>query len=113
MIYSFQFFTWNEVSKGCGIRRFTPTNYIKVPGQSSATRNGKVLEDLVLVGKAVTVEDRPSCFEACEIDDQCQSATFNDETSANPMICALNYGPIERTLPVGLEAGISSAPKNC
>ena len=71
------------------------------------------MEDFVLVGKAITVEDRPSCFEACELDQQCKSATFNDETSENPMICALNYGSIERTVPVGLEVGVSSASKDC
>ena len=68
---------------------------------------------MVLVGKAVLVEDRASCFEACKIDKQCYSSTFNDETAENPMICTLNYGPTERILQLGVPSGFSSAPKNC
>ena len=107
-----QFFTWNEFSKGCGIRKFTPSNYIRVTGQSTATRTGEVLQDFVLVGKAILIEDRGSCLEACHLDDKCLSCSYNDDTSANPNVCVFNYGPKERTLNVP-NAGISSAMKNC
>ena len=113
MFFYSKFFTWNEESKGCGIRRFAPTNYIRVPGQSSATRNGEVLEGLLLVGFALTTEDQKTCLEVCHLDDHCQSCSFNDETSDNPLICVLNYGPTERTISVGPNSGISSASKNC
>ena len=108
-----QFFTFNEQSKACGIRRFTPGNYIKAEGQSTGTRHGDVLSNHVLVGEAIKVEDQLSCLEACKMDEKCQSCTFNDENSANPRICVLNYGPIERTLPLGANSGISSAKKDC
>ena len=108
-----QFFTWNEGSKGCGIRTFTTTNYVKATGQTSATRNGEFLDGLVLVGKALKLRDRETCLKECKADDKCFSCTYNDESSDNPNICVLNYGPIQRKLPLGPDSGISSAAKDC
>ena len=66
-----------------------------------------------MVGNAVTAEDQKTCLEICELDDNCQSCSFNDETSENPLICVLNYGPIERKISIGANSGISSASRNC
>ena len=107
-----KFFTWNEFTNGCGIRKFTPSNYVKAKGQSTASRTGEVLQDFVLVGKAILIEDKASCLEACRLDDKCLSCTYNDDTSENPNICVFNYGPKERTLTVP-DSGISSAMRNC
>ena len=110
-----QFFTWNQKSQGCGIRTFIPSNYIKATGQTSATKNGHFLNGLVLVGKALKLRDRETCLKlkACQADGKCFSSTYNDETSDNPNICVLNYGPIQRKLPLGPDSGVSSAPKDC
>ena len=97
----------------CMIHRFNPSNYIKAKEFDTATRHGEVLKYSYLVGEAVMVEDRQSCLEACKFDEQCQSCTFFDENTDNPMICALNYGPTERKLEFGEDSGISSAPKDC
>ena len=66
-----------------------------------------------MVGNALFTADQEMCWEACDKDEHCQSCTFNDETSDNPNICVLNYGPTERKLPLGPNSGVSSAPKKC
>ena len=99
--------------KECGIHRFNPSNYINATGFDTATRHGKILKNFYLVGEAVLVEDQLSCLEACKLNDQCQSCTFYNENTANPMICVLNYGPTERKKGLGQNSGISSAPKDC
>ena len=112
-IINCKFFTWNEESKACGIRKFTPSNYITVSGQTTASKTGKFLDNTILVGNAFTTDNKNSCLKVCEVDDQCLSCTYNDETSDNPNICVLNYGPTERKLSLGPNSGISSASKNC
>lgn len=38
LFYSFQFFTWSEMTNGCGVRRFSPSNMIKATGLRTGTK---------------------------------------------------------------------------
>ena len=113
----FQFFTWNDGTKGCGIREYPFSGVIKALGQKTApktaTSSEDVLDDKVFVGNALFTADHESCWDACNNDEKCQSCTFNDETSSNPNVCVLNYGHTERKLELGPNSGVSSAPKKC
>ena len=58
--------------------------------------------------------DQNECLFHCQNDEKCQSCTFNDYNSENPMICVLNYGPTERIFEIPFKnSGISTAAKNC
>ena len=71
------------------------------------------MEGLVLVGKALKLRDRDTCLQVCKADEKCYSCTYNDNTTDNPNVCVLNYGPTQRKLPVGAGSGISSASRDC
>ena len=115
-----KFFTWNKNSKGCGIRTYFPSTYIKVNGQQSAAKNGSpygfytVLDDATLVGRAQYAPNRGACLEACKADPQCYSCTYNEQSSDNPKVCTLNYGPTVRKLQVqGTMTFFASASRFC
>ena len=114
-----KFFTWNKDTKGCGIRTYFPSTYVKVNGQQTAAKNGNpngffnVLDDSVFVGRALFSPNRVSCLEACKSDPQCFSCTYNEEFSDNSRVCTLNYGPTVRKLTLPYNAKFASASRFC
>ena len=98
----------------CGIRKYQPSNLIKVKDQYTSTREYSIngfISDAVFVGKANFAADQEECLRQCQADPQCNSCTFSDETTDNPMICTFNYGDIERILELPSNSGIVSSTK--
>ena len=97
---------------GCGIRKYQPSNLIKVKDQYSSTREyANIISDAVFVGKALFAADKEECLRQCQDDPKCNSCTFSDETTENPMICTFNYGDIERILELPPNSGVVSSTK--
>ena len=110
-----QFFTWNQQTGGCGIRTWTPGNYVIAFGQRFGTKTIVVdAENTVPVGKAFPRSTAEACKSACLQDFQCKSWTWSSNAAQfNKEICALNYGNPSEALNVGNNSGIISGVKNC
>ena len=109
-----QFFTWNEQTQGCGLRFFTPTNFVIASGQRFGTKTIIVnAPNTVPVGSAFSTTSPAKCKESCFKDQRCKSWTFNGSKSANPNVCALNFGQPVRALRIGVNTGVISGLRQC
>jgi len=106
-----EFFTWNSVTQGCGLRSYKPNALIKVPNLRTGTRDGGILSTLnrVYVGDAFTTSSKVQCKRFCEQDNsQCQSVTFSTYSGQNSKNCVLNYGPVIRVIDLPPNSGVAS-----
>jgi len=109
-----QFFTYNEASKGCGLRNFVPGGRSFSLGNISGLKNESPtawsqISNSVYVGKSLTVNTAEECRIVCLADDDCNAMIFNALLNQ----CSLNYGegPF-REIPLGPnDFGISSCQK--
>ena len=111
-LLSFQFFTWNQNSKNCGLRCYKPNVLINVPGsgQRTGTRNGGINPNLDSIYVADSFKiSKDNCKRNCEIDPKCVSVTYTEHSQYFWMgKCVKNYGPTIRVLPLPANSGVSS-----
>ena len=112
-ITTFQFFTYNDKTKRCGLRDYQPGALIKAPTQRTGSKAAGIIADpnKVFVGKAIEHSNRYKCLQACSNEPRCNSVTFNGPNSANPNICVLNFAKIVRKLPLPDDSDIASSFK--
>merc|ERR1712029_226688 len=108
---SCQFFTYNEASRGCGLRNFIPGGRSFALGNISGLKNESPIawsqiSNSVYVGKSLSVDTAEYCKIVCLADNNCNTMIFNELLSQ----CSLNYGKAPfREIPLNPnQFGISS-----
>merc|ERR1712215_18347 len=95
-----EFFTYNTLSKTCGIRNYRPGGQIDIQDTKIGTSHGILTgcTNKVLVGKTVRIRggNTGDCDCSCQIDRRCKSWTWRRTDE----LCIHNYGDTRRQLKV-------------
>jgi len=116
---SCKFFTWNSLTRNCGIRDYSPNGMVNADSAgivgAKALNFSMILTGVTYVGKALGINNGNSldCQFSCQQNDDCQSWTWNAAGGFNSEVCVNNYGRTDRKLPVPASSKIVSGPKNC